>query len=192
MICLPVTRSSLHSWGHACLTRVHSDGILVVRTHLTLQSISRYLAVYLFIVPLMESDGVGHISLDKWFPIVQHLHSRKKFGLNNLLVPGQPADCNIDRGPLLQHFAKTTAGEKMTNLWKIFGVYVSNLQASLSCVFIFIWIISASGAWVSDLTCHNWKQWPATKWRRRQRRNWCGQSFIVSFWSIPSFCPRWE
>ena len=38
----------------------------------------RYLAVYLFIVPLMESDGVGHISLDKWFPIVQHLHTRKK------------------------------------------------------------------------------------------------------------------
>ena len=81
---------------------------------MTLQSISRYLAVYLFIVPLMESDGVGHISLDKWFPIVQHLHSRKKFGLNNLLVPGQPADCNIDRGPLLHVLPKQQLEKKMT------------------------------------------------------------------------------
>ena len=77
-------------------TRMESLLWELTSKHVTLQSISRYLAVYLFIVPLMESDGVGHISLDKWFPIVQHLHSRKKFGLNNLLVPGQPSDCKVE------------------------------------------------------------------------------------------------
>ena len=78
------------------------DGILVMLRALTSKHVDitkylPYLAVYLFIVPLMESDGVGHISLDKWFPIVQHLHSRKNSGLNNPPVPGQPADCNMDR-----------------------------------------------------------------------------------------------
>ena len=68
------------------------DRILVMLRALTSKHVDitkylLYLAVYLFIVPLMESDGVGHISLDKWFPIVQHLHSRKNSGLNNPPVP---------------------------------------------------------------------------------------------------------
>lgn len=102
-----VTRASLMSWNPCYVARTHFK-------HVDITKYLRYLAVYLFIVPLMESDGVGHISLDKWFPIVQHLHSRKNSGLNNLLVSGQPADCNIDR--CYKILPKTTAGEKMTNL----------------------------------------------------------------------------
>ena len=63
----------------------------------------------------MESDGVGHISLDKWFPIVQHLHSRKNFSLNNLPFPGQPADCNrVDSG----HGGPMVTGFCQNNSWR--------------------------------------------------------------------------